>query len=51
MKQQVIVSGKEALMIVGEYVLDNTNMTKVNAKFKPDPKDPCGFCIVVEERE
>lgn len=48
MKQQVIISGKEALMIVGNYVLDNTNMTKASAKVKPDSKDPCGFCVVVE---
>ena len=49
MKQQVIISSKEALTIVGGYVLDNTNMTKVNAKIEPDPKDPYGFRVVVEE--
>ena len=51
MTQQVVVSGEEALKIVGSYVLDNTNMTRVVASFRADPSDPFKFCIVVKEED
>lgn len=51
MTQQVVVSGKEVLKIVGNYVLDNTNMTNVIASFRTEPSDPFKFCIVVKEAE